>query len=385
MFVYSRFFNTSQVSIEHFYGNPGFYRYDLGHISQRYEEWEKAFPRIRPYYAMKANPNKRIIETLVKLGAGVDCASGKEIKLARECGAKDIIFANPCKTPHDIKTNLDIERVTVDSESELLKMAILNPTCKILLRIRADDATARHQLGTKFGADMMDVPYLLSLAQELKLNVTGIAFHVGSASNDPGAYARAIQNSKYIRDIFPKFNMTFEMLDIGGGFCGKTSLSEHVVSTINWAITMYFPENTVTIIAEPGRYFTESTGTLYVQVIGYKDVGKSVVYYLADGVYGSFNPLLTRGDEYKITTFDVVRPPTNIFMNPLVEMDETKLLSTVFGPTCDAADCLMKDVMLPRLSIGDYLAFPMMGGYGVCGASGFNGYDATAFPVCYRE
>lgn len=386
MFLFKHFFGARTAVDEILEHSPpvGFYVYNLRHVEKRYAQWVEAFPRIKPYYAMKANPDKKIIQTLVGLGAGVDCASASEIKLATSCGATDIIFAHPCKTPHDIRTNLDISLTTVDSESELLKMALLHPKCKILIRIRADDPTARHPLGNKFGCDMMHVPYLLGLAKELKLQVVGVAFHVGSASNDPRAYAQAIQNAKYIHDIFPQFDMAFEVLDIGGGFCGRSELTDDVVRIITSALDVHFPpELGIRIMSEPGRYFVETAGTLHAQVIGYTYSKGTVNYYIADGVYGSFHPLLTRGDEYKMTNVTVVRAPNNVFSNSSSSSKESPQLSTVFGPTCDAADCLLNGVMLPKLDIGDYLAFDTMGAYGVCGSSGFNGYNAASFPVFY--
>ena len=60
------------------------------------------------------------------------------------------------------------------------------------------------------------------------------------------------------------------------------------------------------------------------------------------------------------------------------------LLSTVFGPTCDGLDTVLRDEPLPRLRAGrDWLAFPRMGAYTLAGASAFNGFDATAPAVVY--
>jgi ornithine decarboxylase len=350
---------------------PGFYVYDLEHIETKYKEWVDAFPRIVPFYAMKANPHPTIIKTLVRLGAGIDCASATEITTATSCGASNIIFAHPCKIPADIRHTRDITLTTVDSESELVKIAMYHPKCKILIRIQADDPTARHPLGSKFGCEMIDVPLLLGFAQKLQLNVVGVAFHVGSGSSDPKAYERAIQNAKYIYDTFTHFGMTFEVLDIGGGFCGRTSLSRHVVDTINTALDMHFPYQDIRIIAEPGRFFVEKAGTLYVQVIG----SKKDVYYIADGVYGNFNPLLTRGDEYKLLDFTLVRTSP--------ELSTELRMSSVFGPTCDANDLLLKDIMIPRMNVGDYLRFNTMGAYSIVGCSNFNGYSPTTFPVYF--
>ena len=60
------------------------------------------------------------------------------------------------------------------------------------------------------------------------------------------------------------------------------------------------------------------------------------------------------------------------------------LLSTVFGPTCDGLDTVLRDEPLPRLRAGrDWVAFPRMGAYTLAGASAFNGFDATAPAVVY--
>lgn len=41
--------------------------------------------------------------------------------------------------------------------------------------------------------------------------------------------------------------------------------------------------------------------------------------------------------------------------------------SQVWGPTCDSADCVYKDVLLPELRNGDWLMFPNAGAYTVAG------------------
>ena len=65
-------------------------------------------------------------------------------------------------------------------------------------------------------------------------------------------------------------------------------------------------------------------------------------------------------------------------------LQEGWLLSTVFGPTCDGLDTVLRNEPLPRLRAGrDWLAFPRMGAYTLAGASAFNGFDATAPAVVY--
>jgi ornithine decarboxylase len=57
--------------------------------------------------------------------------------------------------------------------------------------------------------------------------------------------------------------------------------------------------------------------------------------------------------------------------------------STLWGPTCDSADCVYKDVSLPLLRNGDWLAFPNAGAYTVAGACDFNGIGMTTPRMFY--
>lgn len=57
--------------------------------------------------------------------------------------------------------------------------------------------------------------------------------------------------------------------------------------------------------------------------------------------------------------------------------------STVFGPTCDGLDTVVRDHPLPELAVGDWLVFPSMGAYTICGASRFNGVNAVDVPTYY--
>ena len=80
----------------------------------------------------------------------------------------------------------------------VLQMAEYHPTSGLLLRIRADDPNARCQLGNKYGAEMADVPLLLSTAKELSLHVRGVSFHVGSGAKNPLAFRNAIEQARKV-------------------------------------------------------------------------------------------------------------------------------------------------------------------------------------------
>lgn len=49
-----------------------FYLCDLGCVIRQKDRWDKALPRVRPYYAVKSNPDARVVKTLMVMGAGFD-------------------------------------------------------------------------------------------------------------------------------------------------------------------------------------------------------------------------------------------------------------------------------------------------------------------------
>ncbi len=61
----------------------------------------------------------------------------------------------------------------------------------------------------------------------------------------------------------------------------------------------------------------------------------------------------------------------SVFQPACVNMPQ--YTSSIWGPTCDGLDCIMEQVFLPELGIGDWMIFPDMGAYSISIASTFNG------------
>lgn len=139
---------------------------------------------------------------------------------------------------------------------------------------------------------------------------------------------------------------------------------------VNQGIETYFPEKHVRVIAEPGRFYVASAFTLVTSVHSKKIVYNPltndldrVMYYVNDGVYGSFNCLLY--------DHQVVKPK---LLHDHHE-SERKVKSVIFGPTCDALDQIIGDIQLPEsIQIGDFIYFENMGAYTLPVASPFNGF-----------
>jgi ornithine decarboxylase len=345
---------------------------NLGEVIRQYQKWNTYLPFIKPYYAVKCNPDLVILKLLYNLGCNFDCASKNEIAKVINLGASPdrIIFANPCKMISQIKYARahDVDLVVFDDENELYKIKMFHSNAKLVLRIKTDDSNSLCKFNCKFGADIDDVENLLKIAKSLNLNVSGISFHVGSGCQNKNQYQTAIENCHKVYHIAKQIGFEIETIDIGGGFPGYSSKEdqitfEQISETLTQTIKQYFYDETqdrylVEFIAEPGRFMVASSHTLVLSIINKKirinkeNQDKEVIYYVNDSIYSTLNNIIH--DHFVITN-------DNLF--PFNERNEKKYKSTIFGPTCDSLDKITDNVMLPDLLCGEYLYVENLGAY----------------------
>ncbi|XP_067908860.1 ornithine decarboxylase-like [Heterodontus francisci] len=365
-----------------------FYVADLGDLVNQHLRWQRALSRVKPFYAVKCNSSKPVVQILAQMGIGFDCASKNEIALIQDIGvpAERIIYANPCKGNSHIKyaASHGVQMMTFDNEGELLKVSMSHPTAKMVLRIRTNDSMS--PLCAKFGASINECRKLMECAKALDLDIVGVSFHVGSGCTDAKIFARAIADARVVFDIGIHLGFHMHLLDIGGGFPGSGDEKitfEEVTSVINPALDIYFPEeNGVQIIAEPGRYYVTSSFTLAVNIIARKIIknvstgskDETIMYYLNDGLYGSFSIFATYRD----------------LLKPIVYkkncLDQQLYNTRVWGPTCNILDHIADHWKLPKQDIGDWLLLQNTGAYTVSTSTTFNGFHgAPAHYVISKE
>src|SRR5262245_54095515 len=71
-------FDTVQRAAKERYDGP-FLIIDTAIVRDKLRRFVRAMPRVRPHYAMKANPDPRILQTLINEGAAFETASMAEI------------------------------------------------------------------------------------------------------------------------------------------------------------------------------------------------------------------------------------------------------------------------------------------------------------------
>jgi len=263
-----------------------------------------------------------------------------------------------------------VKSMTFDHVDALIKLKECFSDAELILRIQPDDSSSMCRFGSKFGAAEDTWPTLFAAAKEMELNIIGISYHVGSGCRSAYSFVEAIHLARKAFDYALEQGLNLTLLDIGGGFNGNiidTPYFEEVAKLIRPVLDEVFPD--VTIIAEPGRYFASSTMTLVSKVHSrrkYNAEGKDkFLYYIDEGVYGSFNCII----------FDHQTPQPKKLNRTSDSSKEYE--STMFGPTCDSLDLILKDTFLPELTVGEWLVFENMGAYTLSAASNFNGFRTT--------
>ena len=229
--------NLLNPGVEHRVEEP-FYVVDIGMVISQLYQWKQYFPRVEPFYAVKCNPDRVIVQTLLALGCNFDCASRNEIRLVQEL-AKDhalpnasaprsspeIIFANPTKARSHIIEAVcrGVTMMTFDNVAEVKKCASVSTKIQLILRIITDDSGSQCRLSSKYGAPKSRWRALLSAAKAHGMEVVGVSFHVGSGCRDASRYELALKDARELFDLAEaEYGFKMTVLDIGGGFPGET-------------------------------------------------------------------------------------------------------------------------------------------------------------------
>ncbi|KAK2029729.1 pyridoxal-dependent decarboxylase [Colletotrichum zoysiae] len=376
-------------SIDHEICEPGdedtFFVGDLGEVYRQHMRWKLNLPRVKPFYAVKCNPDPKVLQLLAALGTGFDCASKTEIDQVLNMGTapERIIYAQPCKTTSYLRyvKAMGVKQMTFDNADELRKIAKLFPEAELFLRIMTDDESSLCRLSMKFGAAKEATNELLGVAKDLGLNVVGVSFHVGSGASDPMAFYKAVYDAYEVFEQGRAYGFEMKTLDIGGGFCGDTF--EDMAAVLRGALDEYFPASSnVNIIAEPGRYYVSAAFTIACNIIARRTVDdpvlnqKRYMVYVNDGLYGNFSSIMF---DHQHPVAKVLRAgASTVYDTPAANAcpDGEGTRYSVWGPTCDGIDRITETISFEQeLDVGDWLYFEDMGAYTKCSATKFNGFS----------
>ena len=353
------------------YGSP-LLILSLKQIEANYLCLKKYMPRVRVFYAIKANPHPEILKTMINLGSSFDVASDGEIRTLYDMGVQGerLIYANPVKTTGGLEAcrECGVSKMTFDSASEIDKIKAQCPDATVLLRLRIDNSSAHVDLNKKFGAARENALDLMLKAKAAGLDMAGIAFHVGSQTISADPYLHALDIARELFEEAKAAGLKLRILDIGGGFPipePKVYFNfPEILKQINARLDEDFPNTE--IWAEPGRYICGTAVNLITSVIGVNERGGQPWYFLDEGLYGTFSGVIFDQWDFKLLSF---------------KEGEERVAATFAGPSCDSLDIMFRGKLTVPLEVGDLLLVPSCGAYTSASATTFNGFSKARFVI----
>jgi ornithine decarboxylase len=337
---------------------------DLARVRHNARRFMQAMPSVRPHYAVKANPDRRVLLALAQEGAGFEIASPSELDLVRSIGAPaaEVFYSNPVRSAAQIEhaARRGVQWFAFDCVQELHKFAALKPDASLYLRIETTNEGSDWPLSGKFGAAAADIDPIIEEAVRLNLDVAGVTFHVGSQCRNPENWRAAIRSAHALFGRLASAGLRPRLLDLGGGYpvqlTEPTPTIEAIGALIGQELRAFDPQ--VQVIAEPGRFLVADAGCFVVHVIGTAmRHGQRWMHWDA-GVFGGL-----------FETIDGLR------YNLVTGRDGPPVAWHVAGPTCDSVDVCLREQTLPAdMVAGDPIHVLNAGAYTTAYASRFNGF-----------
>ena len=337
---------------------------DTAIVRGKVRRFRAAMPRVRPHYAVKANPDRRVLKVLAEEGCGFEIASTAELDLLLGLGvpAAEVFYSNPVKARESIAyaAAKGVEWFVIDSLDELRRVHEVAPQGKVYLRIATPNIGSDWPLSGKFGAGAGDAREIVAAAAKIGADLAGVTFHVGSQCRNPENWRVALEKARNLFDLMSKAGLRPRLLNIGGGYPVRHVKPIPSIETIGEVVNeglKAFPDE-VQVIAEPGRYLVSDAGYFVCQVLGTAvRAGKRWMHWDA-GLFGGVIES-SEGLKYRIRT----------------DRSGPDVAWTVGGPTCDSVDIVMRDEPLPSdLQEGDFIYIRNAGAYTTAYASQFNGF-----------
>ena len=359
------------VQLAEQFGSP-LYVYDAEKIQSQYNRLTKAFSKVeklRINYAMKALSNIAILQLLKEMGSGLDTVSIQEVLLGLHAGYDpEKIFY----TPNGVSLE-EIEEVSamgvqinIDNLSILEQFGTKYPNVPVCIRINPHvmaGGNANISVGhidSKFGISVHQLPHLVRIVENTRMNIVGIHMHTGSDILDIEVFLYA---AEILFDAARNFK-NLEFLDFGSGFkvpykkddieTDIEELGKKLSKRFNAFCTEYGKE--LTLIFEPGKFLVSEAGYFLAKV----NVVKQTTSTVFAGIDSGFNHLIRPmfyGSQHHIENISHPKGKERFY--------------SVVGYICET-DTFANNRKIAEIKEGDILSFRNAGAYCFSMASNYN-------------
>ena len=357
-------------------GQTPFYAYDRQLLTQRVAALRSALPEtLKIHYAMKANPMPALVAHMARLVDGIDVASGGELKVALDNGAKpgEISFAGPGKSAEDLRRAAAAGiLINIESFREVTELArISNETgykARVAVRVNPDFElkSSGMKMGggpKQFGVDAERVPELLGEIGRAGLDFEGFHLFAGAQNLKAEAIVEAqCKSYDLARSLAEHAPSPVRTLNLGGGFGIPYFPGEQRLDLVPIATNLRELADRATrdfheaeLVIELGRYLVGEAG-IYVARILDRKISRGQVYLVTDG--GLHHHLSASGNFGQVIRKNYPAAIGNRMSSDTLET------ATVVGPLCTPLDLLADRMELAKADVGDLVVIYQSGAYG---------------------
>ena len=333
-------------------------------------------PGFELFYAIKANSDLPILQTLAPLTHGFEISSGGELGWVREHFADvPLIFSGPGKTDAELAAALDlrVEALHVESQHELERLAWLARTrgvvAPVLLRVNLAveglQATTLMMGGkpTPFGIAGDQLPGCLAwLREHPEIRLRGFHFHLMSHQLDAAAHVRLLKAYlQQVRRWRAEYGLeALDQINVGGGIGVNYREPERQFDWPAFAgalSDLCAERDGLTVRFECGRYITAFCGYYAMEVIDVKQAFDRP-FVVARGGTHHFRTPYAQGHSHPFRVL-----PVEVWPYPFARPEVRDARVSVVGQLCTPKDLLAHDAPVERVRAGDLLVFPYAGAY----------------------
>ena len=335
------------------------YVYDTAALRARAGEVRASLPPSAVLlYAVKANGHADVVRTLAGVCDGLEVASGGELTLARQAGAKRIVFGGPGKTDAELRAAVDTGvMINAESVHELRRIAALGDHPDVVLRVNraAGALTGSHTMTgmpTPFGIDEAHLGEALAVPG---VNVIGFHLHAVSNNLDGEAHAAFVTDCLdwSARTAAGRFDL--RVVNVGGGFGVDYVTGASIDLSPLRDITV--PDG-IELIFEPGRFLAADAGWYAAEVLDLKTTHGRTFAVLRGGTH-HFRLPAAWGYSHPFTIV-----PVDDWPHPWPRPSVSDVEVDAVGELCTPRDVLTRGRHVERLRAGDILVFGRTGAYG---------------------
>ena len=336
------------------FGTPSFI-FDTDEFERKADAIKNALGNIPLCYSIKANPF--LLHKLPESLSMVEVCSPGELAICRKLGIKPetIIYSGVNKGAEDIACAVDCGAGILTAESRL-HAELINRIClekgkraRVILRLTS---------GNQFGMDPEDIVGIISEREKYEaVDFIGLHYYSGTQKKNAGVIEKDIGKlEEFIERLNSECGYVPSHVEYGPGMAADyfvppyeekdCEMLRETAEILN-SFAKKYP-----LSVEMGRFLASSCGTYLTSVADIKN-NLGTNYVICDG---GINHL-----KYYGQTMAMQVPPVT-----LLGSDEPYENGyTLCGSLCTTADLLVRRVELPKLKIGDVLAFGRCGAYTV--------------------